>query len=206
MEKTEEISFNLALQNVQEMGLLTTDQKTMLEEILGNRFNTAYKAIEEKKIKKYIFQPSGRVIWIVAGRERDYQIFPLAKFCSCFDFYFRVVGNEISFCYHIIAQKIAEVLGKYVIIEEHDSKFASLMEKWRETIGRRREMSLKEVDNIRKVAIEVLLIEKELPTNRILREVREAGYVTLTRIHLANILKADKIKRFKHTEGLWMLQ
>ena len=202
---SEEATFNLVLKDVRESGRLVDDQKEVLERIFGSRFAAAYKVIEEGKVRKYVFQPSGRVVWIVAGRERDYQILPLAKFCSCFDFYFRVISNEISFCYHLIAQRLAETLGRYVVIEESDSNFKSFMEKWRETVGRRRELSIEEVENVRKVAIEVLLVEKELPIGRLLQEVVEAGYVTLTTGHLANILTADRAKRFKCTDGSWTL-
>jgi predicted nucleic acid-binding Zn finger protein len=47
--------------------------------------------LKENRVKKYTFKPSGRVVWVVVGKERDYLIMPDAEFCSCDDFYFRVI-------------------------------------------------------------------------------------------------------------------
>lgn len=204
VEMSEEATFSLICKDIREAGCLTDDQQSKMAKIFGGRFTAAYSALEEGKVKKYVFYPSGRVVWIVAGKERDYQILPLANFCSCFDFYFRVINHEISFCYHLIAQKLSEALGKYIVIEEPDTSFTPLMEKWREAIGWKRRLSITEVENVRKIAIEVLSEEKELSTDRLLGEVRGAGFALNTR-HLASILVADKSKRFKHVNGLWTL-
>ncbi|MFH0749188.1 MAG: hypothetical protein V1915_04650 [Candidatus Bathyarchaeota archaeon] len=203
-EMLEEATFNLLYSDIRETGLLTNEQKLKLEKLFGSRFVAASKAIEELKVKKYVFTPSGRVIWIVTGKERDYQILPLANFCSCFDFYFRVIDRETSFCYHLIAQKLSEALQKYVIVEEHDTMLVPLIEKWGETIERKREFSITQIENIRRIAIEVISEENEITIKRLISEIRETGFV-LTPIHLANILKSDKEKRFNHINGLWTL-
>lgn len=206
MEETcEETTFSAIYGDIRENRQLTDEQKTRLTKTFGSRFTAAYKAVEEGKVKKYIFHPSGRTVWIVAGKERDYQILPLANFCSCFDFYFRVIGHETSFCYHLIAQKLAEALGKYSTIEESDANFIPLMKGWRRISDRRRALSIAEVENVRRVAKGILLEEKELPVDRFLEELKKAGFVTLTARHLANILIADKAKRFKHVNEVWTL-
>jgi len=102
-----------------------------LSEALGSRFTKAWEAVQEEKVKKYIFSPSGRIIWIVVGREREYQILPAAAFCSCDDFYFRVMDREANICYHLIAQKLAEALELYDIIEEEDRLYDCLLEEWK---------------------------------------------------------------------------
>jgi len=56
---------------------------------------------------------------------------PEAEFCSCDDFYFRVLDREIHLCYHLIAQKLAKILEWYEIIEEHDELYDSLMAEWK---------------------------------------------------------------------------
>lgn len=201
---SEEIKFNLILKNIREAGFVTDDYKMEMTKVLGSRFTAAYEAMEARKVRRYSFYPSGRVVWIVAGKERDYQILPLANFCTCFDFYFRVINHEISFCYHLIAQKLSEALGKYVIIEEPDTSFMPLMEKLGEDLGRKRVLSIIEVENVRKITIDVLLEGRELTTERLLEEVKGAGF-KLTAKHLANILVADKSKRFRHIDGLWVL-
>jgi len=205
MEKSEEAIFNLINKKIQETEDLTENQKKRLIEIFGNRFNNAYRTLEEERVKKYVFYPSGRTAWIVVGRERDYQILPLANFCTCLDFYFRVISHENPFCYHLIAQKLAEALKRYIVIEKADVSFASLMEKWRKTVDRKRELSTADIKNVRKFTIEILIEEKELPIEMLLDRIREAGFNTLTARHLANILTADKAKRFKHANRLWKL-
>ena len=110
---------------------LTDEHLAQLSEALGSRFTKAWEAVNEERVKKYVFSPSGRVVWIVVGREREYQIMPEAGFCSCDDFYFRVMDREANICYHLIAQKIADTLGLYDKIEEEDILYDCLMEEWK---------------------------------------------------------------------------
>jgi len=104
---------------------------TALYELFGQRFTKALNALKENRVKKYVFKPSGRTVWIVIGRERDYLIMPEAEFCMCDDFYFRVLDREIHLCYHLIAQKIARNLGWYETLEENDEHYESLMNEWK---------------------------------------------------------------------------
>ena len=104
---------------------------TDLYELFGQRFTKALDALEENRVKKYVFKPSGRTVWIVIGRERDYLIMPEAEFCTCDDFYFRVLDKKIHLCYHLIAQKIARNLGWYETIEENDELHDTLMNEWK---------------------------------------------------------------------------
>lgn len=205
VKKSAEPVLNLVCNDIQRTGCFTEKQKRILTNFFGKRFTTAYKALNEGKIKKYVFYPSKRSIWIVKGRKQNYQILPLANFCSCFDFYFRVISQKTSFCYHLIAQKLAEALERYVVIEESDTRFIQLIENWRKTINRKRALSRAEVENARKAVTEILLKEKELPIQKLLNEVINAGFSNMTTRHLANILKADKAKRFKQICGLWTL-
>jgi len=110
---------------------LTNEQQSRLSEVFGSRFNKAWETIEEGRVKKYVFSPSGRIVWIVVGKEREYQVMPEAGFCSCDDFYFRVMDREANICYHLIAQKIADALGQYDNIEEEDGLYDVLMEEWK---------------------------------------------------------------------------
>ena len=110
---------------------LTDEHLAQLSDALGSRFTKAWEAVNEERVKKYVFSPSGRVVWIVVGREREYQIMPEAGFCSCDDFYFRVMDREANICYHLIAQKIADTLGLYDKIEEEDILYDCLMEEWK---------------------------------------------------------------------------
>ena len=102
-----------------------------LYETFGTRFTKAWEALREGRIKKYVFKPSNRVVWIVVGKKRDYLIIAAADFCMCDDFYFRVLDQRIHLCYHLVAQKIAEALKWYDKIEEHDELYNSLMKEWK---------------------------------------------------------------------------
>jgi predicted nucleic acid-binding Zn finger protein len=104
---------------------------TELYDIFGARFTKALEALKENRIKKYTFKPSGRTVWIVVGRERDYLIMPEAEFCTCDDFYFRVLDKKVHLCYHLISQKIARNLTWFEHIEETDELFETLMKEWR---------------------------------------------------------------------------
>ena len=110
---------------------LTGSHINQLSEALGSRFTKAWDAVQEERVKKYVFSPSGRVVWIVVGREREYQIMPAAGFCSCDDFYFRVMDREANICYHLISQRIADTLELYDKIEEEDRLYDCLMEEWK---------------------------------------------------------------------------
>jgi predicted nucleic acid-binding Zn finger protein len=112
-------------------GRLTGKSLTKLYEVFGQRFARALEALKENRVKKYIFKPSGRVVWIVVGKGRDYLIMPEAEFCTCDDFYFRVLDRKIHLCYHLIAQKIARSLGWYEEIESDDELYETLMQEWK---------------------------------------------------------------------------
>ena len=113
-------------------GRITGERLTRLSIAFGTRFTKAWEALKEKRVKKYLFMPSERKVWIVVGRERDYLIMPAAEFCSCDDFYFRVMDGEVHLCYHLIAQKIAVALKWYDEIEESDELYDSLTKEWGE--------------------------------------------------------------------------
>ena len=112
-------------------GKLTGKNLTKLYDVFGQRFVRAFEALKEGRVKKYVFKPSRRVIWIVVGKERDYLIMPEAEFCPCDDFYFRVLDKKVHLCYHLIAQKIADTLEWYETIEDEDKLYDSLMKEWK---------------------------------------------------------------------------
>jgi predicted nucleic acid-binding Zn finger protein len=112
-------------------GRITGKDLNQLSIAFGSRFTKAWEALQEKRVKKYVFKPSGRIVWIVVGRERDYLIMPAAEFCTCNDFYFRVMDGEVHLCYHLIAQKIASTLKRFDELEENDDLYNSLTEEWR---------------------------------------------------------------------------
>lgn len=184
---------------------LTKNHKIQLTKAFGGRFENAYKAIMNEKVMKYTFNRK-RVVWVVVGKEDLYQILPLANFCTCNDFYFRVIGHEVFMCYHLIAQKLAEALDNLVIIDKNDDgEYESLMEKLREIPTSRRILSIDEVENIRRVVSGILSEEKHLSIVQLLKELRKVGFNDLTTRHLTAIFVADKRKRFRCMKGIWSL-
>ena len=130
-ENSEVETLNSICKEAKAEGKLSGKNLTKLYEIFGQRFTRAFEALKEDRVKKYAFKPSGRTVWIVVGRERDYLIMPEAEFCTCDDFYFRVLDKEVHLCYHLIAQKIARNLVWYETIEEGDDLYETLMNEWK---------------------------------------------------------------------------
>jgi predicted nucleic acid-binding Zn finger protein len=130
-ENSEIETLNAICREAKAEGKLSGKNLTELYELFGQRFTKALDALKENRVKKYIFKPSGRTVWIVIGKERDYLIMPEAEFCTCDDFYFRVLDRKIHLCYHLIAQKIARNLAWYETLEETDELYKSLMNEWK---------------------------------------------------------------------------
>lgn len=130
-EKSEIEVLNNICKKAKTEGKLTGKNLTALYDIFGQRFTKAFEVLKENRVKKYIFKPGGRIVWIVVGRKRDYLIMPEVDFCTCDDFYFRVLDRQVHMCYHLIAQKLAKNLDWYDTIEEHDELYDSLMNEWK---------------------------------------------------------------------------
>jgi predicted nucleic acid-binding Zn finger protein len=130
-ENSETETLNAICREAKTEGKLSGKNLTDLYELFGQRFTKALDVLKEKRVKKYVFKPSCRTVWIVIGRERDYLLMPEARFCTCDDFYFRVLDCKIHLCYHLIAQKIACNLEWFETINETDELYASLMEEWK---------------------------------------------------------------------------
>ena len=102
-----------------------------LRDVFGNRFTNAWRLVTENRVKKYVFKPSDRTLWIAIGQNAEYLIYSNAGYCSCSDFYFRVLDNEKAYCYHVLAQMLAESLDFYDLIEEDDEAYDQLMDIWK---------------------------------------------------------------------------
>ena len=103
-----------------------------LRNTFGDRFDNAWRLVTENRIKKYVFKPSNRTLWIAIGQNAEYLIYSNAGYCSCSDFYFRVLDHEKAYCYHLLAQKIAEALNHYDLVEEEDEAYEPLLDIWKE--------------------------------------------------------------------------
>ncbi len=118
-------------EKIKREGRVEEEDLKVLSKIFGQRFMKAWTIVKNGNVKKYHFKPSGKVIWIVVGKEREYIVMPAASFCTCDDFYYRVMDGIVYLCYHLIAQRIAESLGWYDLIVEDDMLYDTLMKEWK---------------------------------------------------------------------------
>jgi predicted nucleic acid-binding Zn finger protein len=129
--KTSELKFlELVCRKAEETKKLDEGDLEKLTDVFGDRLTRALEAVEGRRVKKYVFNPRNRNVWIVVGKIRDYLIMPAADYCTCDDFYFRVMDNQIHLCYHLIAQKLATALESYDTIEENEQLYDTLMREW----------------------------------------------------------------------------
>jgi len=115
--------------DVRAVGQVSEDHVAQLLAAFGQRLTKALEALKESRVKKYVFQPSGRIVWIVVGKQRDYLVMPAADYCSCSDFYFLFHRGHV--CYHIIAQKLSEATGQFDLFEDDDRFFDILIKEWK---------------------------------------------------------------------------
>jgi predicted nucleic acid-binding Zn finger protein len=125
------IDLDEALSEIAKEGKIGGDVRKKLEEKCGSKFKQAEKLVNSMAVKRYVFTPSGRVVWIVVGREKEYFMIP-RLYCQCDNFYIRVViKRETDLCYHLLAQSIAEKLGRYETFEVSDNDFIRLNNDWK---------------------------------------------------------------------------
>lgn len=117
-----------------------------LAEKFGERFWKALRAVVERRVKKYVFNPSKRILWVVVGKRRDYLI--ISNFyCSCDDFYLNVViRKNAPMCYHLLSKQLAEALSIYDTYFVSDDEYEPLIEEWK-GIERERQNEVQEYDS-----------------------------------------------------------
>ena len=99
-----------------------------LEELFGERVKKALELVGDRRVKKYLFKPSGIVRWVVrGGSDRDYLLLE-HSFCSCKDFLFNALLRQGSpSCYHLLAREIAEQAERFEEIELEDGQYVAFM-------------------------------------------------------------------------------
>jgi len=128
----EHLSLEQILRDLRSSKEISRQNWQRLRNTFGDRFDKAWKLVTENRIKKYVFKPSNRTLWVAIGQNAEYLIYSNAGYCSCSDFYFRVLDHEKAYCYHILAQKIAEALNHYDLVEEEDEAYEPLLDIWKE--------------------------------------------------------------------------
>lgn len=110
---------------------LSQDDIDYFRERYGKRFVRALRAVEEGRVFKYCFRPSESTKWMVKGKRREYLLIP-ETFCTCRDFYQTVViDHEAKMCYHLLAQRIAELREQFTQINASDTERRKLYTEWR---------------------------------------------------------------------------
>lgn len=120
-----------ALGELKAKGKFSNESMSTLQKTFGERFTNGWELARSRKVRRYEFKPSGRVVWAVEGRKSEYQVMPDIPFCYCDDYYFRVMDKKRGLCYHIIAQRIAEALNRFEKISKNDSEYSMITDKWR---------------------------------------------------------------------------
>ncbi len=119
-----------AIEDVKRERSISGSTLVKLDGILGERFWKALQAVTSSLVKRYLFEPSNREVWVVVGKNRDYQVNDL--YCDCDDFYFKVViKRRAESCYHILAKLLAEALELFSEIRVGDEMYDTLREEWR---------------------------------------------------------------------------
>ena len=112
---------------------MTQEDVQYFRDKYGKRFVRALRSVEVGRVKEYSFHPSEITRWSVRGSRREYLVIP-EIFCTCRSFYHEVVIDGTStMCYHLLAQKIAELRNEYEIVKCTDADRRKLAVKWRRT-------------------------------------------------------------------------
>ncbi len=83
-------------------------------------------AVENRRVKLHVFEPSNRRIWTVVGAGGEYWVDVDLEFCSCAGFYFsRLHGKE--WCYHLESLKIAIDKKKFETVNFSDDEYGDFI-------------------------------------------------------------------------------
>jgi predicted nucleic acid-binding Zn finger protein len=102
---------------------LITDHYPNQEIVNTKRINTL---VEEGAVKFHIFQPSGRAIWTVVGRDDEHWGDIELGFCSCKSYYYKTLSNGKP-CYHLLCIELAKKHNKFVTIRFHDTEYTQFI-------------------------------------------------------------------------------
>ncbi len=93
----------------------------------GTKLDRAIDVVLSGGVKEGRFLPSGRKVLTVVGRLGDEFIDPERPYCSCSNFYFRVLGGREETCYHLLSYHIATKLGKVDVVKFNDEEYGQYL-------------------------------------------------------------------------------
>jgi len=123
---SKDLLFNV-YKRVKESGIINEELIKYLESIFPNKSKDALEVIK-RGIKRNVYKPSNRAVWIAMGENDEYLIYP-KLYCSCRDFYKNVVvKRKRLFCKHLLAQTICEALNNFQENEIKDIEFKKFIQ------------------------------------------------------------------------------
>ena len=93
----------------------------------GQKFEKAIDTVMAGGVKECRFLPSGRRVLSVVGNLGDEFIVPEKPYCSCGNFFFRVLRGREEVCYHLLSYRIATKTGRVDIIEFQDDEYGDYL-------------------------------------------------------------------------------
>ncbi len=169
------------------------------------RVEKAIRTVMDGRVKLYVFKPSGRILWVVEGKEKRRFILPASGYCSCEDFYFNVVDGKARLCYHVIAQRIASLCSRYDVVEAKDDLYDEFIKEFRNMPMEGRPRYLNVAENVRAAASEILAEKGPQPIGVLYFLLSERGVDIPSKRSLSMILRMDPKNRFKFKSGKWIL-
>ena len=94
----------------------------MLQLVVQSDSERIKNLLEGGAVKLHIFQPSGRTIWTIVGRDNEHWADIELGFCSCKNYYYKTLSNGKQ-CYHLICIELAKQNNKFVTIKFHDTEY-----------------------------------------------------------------------------------
>ena len=91
----------------------------------GSKLDRAVDTVLAGGVKESVFLPSGRKVFTVVGRAGEEFIDPDRPFCSCSNFFFRVLGGREETCYHLLSYEIASKSGKLDVVKFSDDEYGA---------------------------------------------------------------------------------
>lgn len=112
---------------------MTSDERESLKEKTadfrgyGKKWDRAVDAVLARGVKEARFLPSERKVTTVVGRLGDEFVDPERPYCSCSNFYFKVLGGREELCYHLLSFRIAAETDRIETVEFSDDEYGDYL-------------------------------------------------------------------------------
>jgi predicted nucleic acid-binding Zn finger protein len=84
------------------------------------------RTVELGAVKLHFFEPSGRKIWTVVGKDDEHWADPDLQFCSCKNYYYKTLSNG-EICYHLKCVQQAIQSNKFVRTKFDDTEYVGFL-------------------------------------------------------------------------------